>query len=526
MASLIIIAGPDQGKEIQIQEPSFSLGRGKTADLCLNDHTISRTHAIISVKEGHFVIEDQHSINGIWVNEEKIASKELAHGDLIVLGNTHIRFMNPPSSSDIQIIDTGDSFDFERSIIMSMEEIENLKAKPTEEGQSREKDEIAQKNYQKLHVMLRISDAVANILDLKELISELMNVIFDETRASRGFIMLYDDKRNLVPVAVRKKNDDSDAITISKTIINTVVNQKKAILSSDMLTDQRFMTGASIIASSIRSCLCAPLCFHDEVFGVIHLDSDISTGLFSQDDLELLGAIAAQAALSIKNFKLLKQLTEEENKRSRLSQYFPPAQVEMLLKDSLDISLGGKTETVTMIFCDIRGFTSLSEGMKAPDVMNLLNDHFSVMTEIIFRFEGMVDNFMGDCILGVFGGPFKHEKAPERSVLAAIEMQKAMIELNRRLEKEGRKTLSIGIGVHSGEVSRGNIGSSQLKKYTVIGSNVNVCSRLCSIAKSGQILVSEATASHLASGEFKLNRLEPVKVRNVQNLITTYEVVY
>jgi adenylate cyclase len=198
----------------------------------------------------------------------------------------------------------------------------------------------------------------------------------------------------------------------------------------------------------------------------------------------------------------------------------------MLLKDSLDISLGGKNETVTMIFCDIRGFTSLSEGMKAPDVMNLLNDHFSVMTEIIFRFEGMVDNFMGDCILGVFGGPFKHEKAPERSVLAAIEMQKAMIELNRRLEKEGRKTLSIGIGVHSGEVSRGNIGSSQLKKYTVIGSNVNVCSRLCSIAKGGQILVSEATASHLPSGEFQLNRLEPVKVRNVQNPITPYEVVY
>jgi pSer/pThr/pTyr-binding forkhead associated (FHA) protein len=185
MASLIIIAGPDQGKEIHIQEPSFSLGRGKTADLCLNDHTISRTHAIISVKEGHFVIEDQHSINGIWVNEEKFASKELAHGDLIVLGNTHIRFMNPPSSSDIQIIDTGDSFDFDRSIIMSMEEIENLKAKPTKEVQSREKDEIAQKNYRKLHVMLRISDAVANILDLKELISELMNVIFDETRASR-----------------------------------------------------------------------------------------------------------------------------------------------------------------------------------------------------------------------------------------------------------------------------------------------------------------------------------------------------
>ncbi len=526
MASLIIIAGHDQGKEVQIQKSSFYLGRGKNADLCLNDNTISRTHAIISVKEGRFVIEDQHSINGIWVNKEKVASKELAHGDLIILGNTHIRFMNPTPSSDILITDTGDSFDFDSSIIMGMEEIEALKNKLTEEAQSREKDEIAQKNYRKLQVMLRISNAAVNILDLKELISELMNLIFDETRASRGFIMLYDDKRNLVPMAVRKRNDDSEAITISKTIINTVVDQKKAILSSDMLADQRFMKGASIIASSIRSCLCAPLCFHEEVFGAIHLDSDISTGLFSQDDLELLVAIAAQAALSIKNFKLLKQLTEEENKRSRLSQYFPPAQVEMLLKDSLDISLGGKTETVTMIFCDIRGFSSLSEGMKALDVMNLLNDHFSVMTEIIFRFEGMVDNFMGDCILAVFGGPFKHEKAPERSVLAAIEMQKAMVELNRRLETEGRKPLSIGIGVHSGEVSRGNIGSSQLKKYTVIGSDVNVCSRLCSIAKGGQILVSEATTSHLPVGEFKLNRLESVKVRNVQNPITPYEVVY
>ncbi|MBN2144898.1 MAG: FHA domain-containing protein [Candidatus Aureabacteria bacterium] len=527
MALLKIIEGVDKGKEVEITRSGFTLGRGKNMDLMLNDPSISRLHAVIHIESKQYRIEDQNSNNGIWVNNAKITSGMITNDDIIIMGNTRLLFVCSPqvSASNIVITSGPEDYDQDKSVMMDPEEVELIKKSVKEEATRKLDLQATQKNYRKLQAMLRISNAVASIYDHKALITELMAIIFAETNATRGFIMLYDETHQLIPAAVRRKDNRTDAITISKTIINTVIREKKAVLSSDMLNDDRFSSGASIIANQIRSCMCAPLSYHDEIFGVIYLDSEITTGIFGQDDLELLCAIANQTSLSIKNFRLLLQIRDEENKRNRLSQYFPPAHVEMLVKDTLDVSLGGKTEDVSIIFCDIRGFTSMSEGMLAMDVMAFLNDFFSVMTEIIFRYEGMVDNFMGDCIMAVFGGPFKHENSPERAVLAAIDMQKAQSELSARFESEGRKTFGIGIGIHSGEVSRGNIGSPQMKKYTVIGSNVNVCSRLCSLAKAGQILVSENTASRLPQ-HISLKKLDPVKVKNVKKLLTPFQVMY
>ena len=528
MPLLKIIKGPETGRETQVTRSGFSLGRGKNVDLCIADPSVSRLHATILIEgESHF-IQDNQSNNGVLLNEKKVEKAPLSHNDLISIGNTTLQFLLEPRKQDKSsvIITQGqnNSIDMDKSIMMDAAEFESFKRQLTGDDSTMHAPP-SEKNVQKMQAMLRISNAVANIFDLNELIHELLNIIFDETGSTRGFIMLYDEDKKLIPMAVKKKEKDDGAITVSNTIINTVVTQKKALLSSDLLNDDRFITGMSIIANQIRSCMCVPLLYHNEVLGVIHIDSDMTTSIFSQDDLELLMALSNQAAMCIKNAYLVKKITEEENKRSRLSQYFPPAQVEMLMKGSVAVSLGGKKENVTIIFCDIRSFTSLSEGMEAIDVMNFLNEFFSVMTGIIFSHDGMVDNFMGDCIMAVFGGPFHHENDPERAVRAAIEMQKAQRELNKRFEAEGRKTFSIGIGIHSGDVSRGNIGSPQLKKYTVIGSNVNVCSRLCSCAKAGEILVSATTASRLPK-DIELNQLDPVKVKNVTDPLIPFKVVY
>jgi adenylate cyclase len=157
--------------------------------------------------------------------------------------------------------------------------------------------------------------------------------------------------------------------------------------------------------------------------------------------------------------------------------------------------------------------------------MEFLNDFFSVMTEIIFDHEGMVDNFMGDCIMAVFGPPIHRGDNPKRAVTAAIKMQQAQIALNHSWKKEGKKTFDIGIGVHSGIVSRGNIGSPMLKKYTVIGSNVNIASRFCSLAGPREILISQDTESQL-NQYFQLEKLSPVKVKNVSYPLTAYKVKY
>ena len=531
MAMFKIIKGPEQGKEVCLSKADFTVGRGKSVDFCIADLSVSRVHASFVKEDSKWMIQDQNSNNGVFVNDVKVSKIELKEGDRITLGGTILAFSDqekviakaPDTSSHVVIQSEAAGFDFDKSIVMDVEDFDRFSSHFPQEGIGVLDSSVAQKNFKKMQAMLRISNAVADIFDLKELITELLNIIFAETRATRGFIMLYDENKELVPMAVKKKNADDEVITISKTIINTVVNEKKAFLNSDLMNDERFKSGMSIIAHHIKSCMCVPLKYHEEILGVIHIDSDITSSIFSQDDLELLVALANQAAVCIKNAYLIKKITEEQNKRSRLSQYFPPAQVEMLMKEEINISLGGKKEEVTIIFCDIRGFTSISEHMQAMEVMDFLNEFFSVMTNIIFSFDGMVDNYMGDCIMAVFGGPFNHENDQERAVKAAIEMQKAQQELNKHFTEEGKKPFSIGIGIHSGEVSRGNIGSEQLKKYTVIGSNVNISSRLCSVAKAGEIILSAATAARLPA-DIALEKLEPVKVKNVSEPLQIFRV--
>ena len=535
MAMFKITKGPDTGKEVHIPRSGFTVGRGKSVDFCIADLSVSRVHASFLMEDGKWIIEDQNSNNGVFVNDTRVSRCILKEGDKITLGGTLLVFTDgekenekPPAkgtdtSSHVVIDNESAGFDLDKSIVMDVEEFDRMGSHFSQEGIGVLDASAAQKSFRKMQAMLRISNAVASIFELRELITELLNIIFAETRATRGFIMLYDEKRELVPMAVKKKNADDEAITISRTIINTVVNEKKAFLSSDLMNDDRYKSGMSIIAHHIKSCMCVPLKYHEEILGVIHIDSDITSSIFSQDDLELLVALANQAAVCIKNSFLVKKITEEQNKRSRLSQYFPPAQVEMLMKEENKISLGGKKEEVSIIFCDIRGFTAISEHMEAMEVMDFLNEFFSIMTDIIFSFDGMVDNYMGDCIMAVFGGPFYHENDHERAVRAAIEMQKAQQKLNKHFMEQGKKPFSIGIGIHSGEVSRGNIGSQQLKKYTVIGSNVNISSRLCSVAKAGEIIISAATASRLPA-EIALEKLEPVKVKNVSEPLEIFRV--
>jgi len=528
MAHVQIINGIDKGQDFLISTERVIVGRSQKADLTINDVSVSRSHISIEKVENGYLLEDLGSNNGTLINDSLTVSSELHDGDIINIGNTSLKFFiqeNSPSD-DEDVVISQDNQSLEEggeSIVMDLTEFNSL----NEHLESTNKDldhNIAIKNYRQLQAMLKISNTVANELDLKVLISQLLDIIFSETKATRGFIMLYDENQNLIPMAVKKMAKDDEAITVSSTIINTVVGDKKALLSSDLLNDDRFSSGESIIANQIRSCMCAPLVYHDEVLGVIHIDSDLTTNIFNSDDLELLVAISNQAAACIKNAILLKQLTDEENKRSKLSQYFPPQQVELLMNDKLNISLGGKNESVTILFCDIRSFTSISENLNAIEVMDFLNEFFSAMTDIVFKFDGMVDNFMGDCVLAVFGGPFYHEEHATRAVEAAIAMQEAQNKLNEKFASEGKKTFFVGIGIHSGDVSRGNIGSSQLKKYTVIGSTVNICSRLCSLAKGREIFISEATKLKL-SKEFKLEKLKPCKVKNVTEPLVPYKVV-
>jgi class 3 adenylate cyclase len=188
-------------------------------------------------------------------------------------------------------------------------------------------------------------------------------------------------------------------------------------------------------------------------------------------------------------------------------------------RDLSQLKLGGRKKYVTTLFSDVRGFTALSERMRPEEVVRLLNIYLNLQGKVIRQWGGVVDKFIGDEVMAIFEGP----GAELNAVRSAAEIQRYCQSLNLARAKTGQKQLHIGIGVNSGEVVMGNMGSEEQMDYTVIGDNVNVAARLCSIALPGQIVVSKVIADHLGD-EAVLTRLEPVQVKGKDRPLEIYNV--
>ena len=163
------------------------------------------------------------------------------------------------------------------------------------------------------------------------------------------------------------------------------------------------------------------------------------------------------------------------------------------------IELGGETRNVAVLFADIRGFTSLTEGMAPEEVITLINTCMEKMSEAVEAEGGVVDKYVGDELMAVFGAPVSRGDDAGRAVRAAIRIQEGLADLNKRCWAEGADAIGVGVGVNSGKAVAGNMGSSNRLNYTVLGEAVNLASRLCAIAPAGEVYISEATAGEVNS---------------------------
>jgi adenylate cyclase len=237
----------------------------------------------------------------------------------------------------------------------------------------------------------------------------------------------------------------------------------------------------------------APLLWRGAVLGVICVESSIANAqgqpAFSEDDLRLLVMVAHSAAMSLSNQMLQEELRHESAAKANLLRQFSPAVAEQFLsRGSLQPS--GERSEVTILYCDIRGFTSLSRNMEPVEVVAILNDYFNRLTPIIFAHGGTVDKYIGDAILAVFGSPKPDAEQHQNAVRDAVDMQDAMRTLNEMRAAQGKTTCDVGIGVDSGEVLHGFIGVLHRMKHTVIGDVVNCAARYCDAARAGEVLLS------------------------------------
>ena len=162
--------------------------------------------------------------------------------------------------------------------------------------------------------------------------------------------------------------------------------------------------------------------------------------------------------------------------------------VEEILKDPENLVLSGERRQVTVLFCDVRGFTPMSERLAPEEVVLLLNDFYTLMIETTFKYDGTLDKFLGDAVMAVFGAPMAHPDHSARAIRTALAMQEGITGLNERRVRDGKEAISVGIGVSAGEAVAGTVGTEDRMEYTVIGDSVNLAARLESNAKPGQIL--------------------------------------
>jgi adenylate cyclase len=253
------------------------------------------------------------------------------------------------------------------------------------------------------------------------------------------------------------------------------------------------------------------------VVGVLYVDSP-KRSQFTSADLDVLTALTNAAAIAIEQARITSQLFEETRRRERLQRYHSPSVVSRIVHgvDALDSAPLAQERDVTVMFCDIVGFTTLSEPMSPTQVASLLNVFLTRMTDVVFEHEGTLDKFLGDALLAVFGAPFDQPDHALKAVEAAIAMRQALANLNLQLDQK----LEMRIAISTGVALTGDIGSPRRREFTVLGDVVNTASRIeDEIAKPGEIVISGSTYGRV-KGQV---RVRPLGSRTLRGRTTPSE---
>jgi class 3 adenylate cyclase len=254
-----------------------------------------------------------------------------------------------------------------------------------------------------------------------------------------------------------------------------------------------------VVEEGVRSSLTCPLVAGGVPVGFLFFSSR-QTGTYRDAHVEAYRRIASQLSVIVEKGRLVSELSEQKaalEVRNRFitrifGRYLSDAVVERLLETPDGLCLGGERRVVTIVMTDLRGFTATAERLSPESVVSLLNLHLGAMAEIVLRHGGTVDEFVGDAVLALFGAPLAREDDARRALECAVEMQLAMDDVNARARELSLPEMSMGIGVHTGEVVVGNIGSERRAKYGVVGASINLASRIQGFSLGGQILASEA----------------------------------
>lgn len=526
-----------------VPQTACTIGRAPDNAVVLDDPRASRYHAHINQTEnGTFTIVDGAVINGqlrrsankVFINGEPRFDQQLKNGDRITIGASTLRFEQPAEerTTDVRYDDKPlghtqlliSANDVMSTVLRSKEEV-------TPDAKRDKVLEALQRKANILSALYEMSKTLGSVFDLNAIFDKATDIIFRSTPADRVVALIAEgegnEDANLTPIAMRARDNKLEAharkLSIGRTITRKVMRDRVALLSQDAASDEQFAGVDSIVSQGVRSTICAPLVAETRVHGALYADRLDPFAAFKPDDLELISAVAAQTAIAVENARAHERLAREEVARANYSRFLPEYVVKQMLENPDSFKLGGVSQVITILFADIRGFTRISEHAPPEKIVNLLNRYFSAMTDIIFAHGGTLDKYLGDGLMALFGAPTTTPDDASNALNAAVAMQRRMLGINRELREEGFPEIGVGMGLHTGEVIVGYIGSDRRSEYTAIGDTVNTSSRLESNALGGEILISDATAK-AAHSRYKLKPREAIMVKNREQAVMLWEV--
>lgn len=334
-----------------------------------------------------------------------------------------------------------------------------------------------------LEVIYRIDRIRDREKDLDEMLLEVLKELCDVVSSEMGYIMLYnerfEDKLEL--------RSFTEGVLISEAKYAAIIHQtsREALAVGEIVYFNR-------PGEPIHSLVAIPLILNERIIGVFGVVNSTHTQGFSVEDRQLLVAITSQVDTAI--FERL----EQRRMREVLKRSVDPKVLERMLEKADSSLLSGERVNISAVFADLRGSTEWTERTQPEELVKVLNAFLGQMTEIIFKYQGTLDKFVGDQVIGLFGAPMHMDDHALRAAAAALEMQAAQRKLRAELSQEGRELPPMGVGISTGEAIAGEFGPPIRTDFTALGRIMNLGSRLCGAAEGDQVLISEATYNLIA----------------------------
>jgi len=520
------------------------LGRGAENELVLADFSVSRRHAALRREAEGWVVHDLMSTNGVQVNGVAAKRARLRAGDRLKVGIFELVLEEvpelPPEADPARQPTAGFAAAAPvgtATIVRSLADFNaayGLDERGERSGRADKRRDLDLAYSSRIFGFLtRLARLLIRSDSVDEVLARVMEVAFDVLPVDRGFILLRDERSGetvceLARTGERVEYRPQSEVPVSRTMIDQVMRDRVALLTYDALADQRLAGGDSIRIHQIRAAMSAPLWSGERIIGVLQVDSPFHAGSFTEQDLDLLTALANYAAVAVERLRYAETAEFERQVRSRLERYHSPAVIESIVQraaESVEPDVGRmKLAEATVLFADLAGFTPVAERSAPREVAELLEAFFTHAVEAIFSAGGTLDKFIGDCVMAFFGAPVAQPDHARRAVEAALAIQAAQERDNAERAARGLPVLEVRIAINSGAVMVGDVGSKKRVDYTVLGNTVNVAARLESeVAAPGEITLGGET-ERLLAGAFVLEALGEFQLKGLSQRVRAYRV--